>query len=213
VGVLVVALLASGFAIYRWRSAQLQIEANSALALIQSKPVPPGDVAAGPGSEEYLEFASRYRGTAAGNRGLLLAAGALFREGKYAESLAQFEAFRAGNLADPMAGTGALGVAACLEAMGKNDEAIAAHRNVIATYPESAAATQSKLALGGLLELKGEAQEAFNLYEQLQTTALANEAQTRQQTLLASHPELAATNTAVPELSAPEVPVVEPEND
>ena len=78
---LVGALLLGGFALYRWRSAQLEIEANSGLVLLQSGRTQAGLPAAEVKAEELLEFASRYRSTQAGKRGLLLAAGALFREG------------------------------------------------------------------------------------------------------------------------------------
>ena len=197
------ALLIGGLALYRWRSAQLELEANSALVQLQSRRVPPGEVYTGPKTEEWLEFASKYRGTRAGRRSLVLAAGALFREGKYAESLASFESFRSDHLGDPLVDTAALGVAACLEALGRTEDAIAAHREVIATYAESAAASQSRLALAGLLESKNEFQQALDFYEQLRTTAWATEAELRRQALLASHPELAPTNREVPELSLP----------
>jgi TolA-binding protein len=142
-----------------------------------------------------------------------LAAGALFREGKYAESQATFEAFRSANPGDPLAGVAALGVASCLEAQGKLDEAISAYRDVIMTYPESAAAGQSKLALGRMLEAKNEPQEALQYYEQLRSTAWMNEAELSRQALLAKHPDLAPTNAApsgVPDLSIPGLATPEP---
>jgi tetratricopeptide (TPR) repeat protein len=205
---LVVALLAGGLALYRWRSAQLELEANSALVLIQSRRSEAGLPTAEPKAEELLEFASRYEATQAGRRALLLAAGALFREGKFSESLDRFESFRSGNAGSPLVDTAVLGKAACLEDMGKTDEAIAAYREVIADYPESASASQARLSLAGLLESKNEFQQAIGFYDQLATTAWANEAGTRRKALLASHPELAPTNSPPqPELTLPGVAV------
>jgi predicted negative regulator of RcsB-dependent stress response len=206
---LVGALLLGGFALYRWRSAQLELEANSELVLLQSGRTRAGLPAAEVKAQDLAEFASRYGTTEAGKRGLLLAAGALFREGKYAESLASFESFRSGNVGSPLVDTAVLGGAACLEAMGKTDEAIAAYREVIANYPESASASQARLALAGLLETKNEFQQALSFYDQLGTTAWATEAGARRQALLASHPELAPapTNSPVPELTLPGVAV------
>jgi predicted negative regulator of RcsB-dependent stress response len=205
---LVGALLVGGLALYRWRSAQLELEANSALVLIQSRRTQAGLPTAEPKAEELLEFASRYGATQAGQRAQLLAAGALFREGKFVESLASFESFRSGNAGSALVDTAVLGGAACLEAMGKTDEAIAAYREVIANYPESASASQARLSLAGLLESKNEFQQAVSFYDQLSTTAWANEAGARRQALLASHPELAPpTNSPQPELTLPGVAV------
>jgi predicted negative regulator of RcsB-dependent stress response len=202
-GAVVVALLASGLAIYRWRSAQQEMAATSALVQFQLRRTQADAGSGGPKAGDFLELSSKYRGTQAGQRALLLAAVALFGEGKFEESQANFEAFRSGNAGDPLAGTAALGVATCLEALGKIDEAIAAHREVITAFPETAAATQAKLALAGLLESRNELKPALEYYEQLRTTAWMNEAELRRQSLFVRHPELVPTNSVPPELEMP----------
>jgi TolA-binding protein len=209
-GVVVVALLVSGFAIHRWRSGQREMAANSDLVRIQMLQANQATGSSGPKAEQYLELSTRHRGTQAGRQAVYLAAVAFFREGNYAESQANFEAFRTANPGDPLAASAAFGVAACLEATGKTDEAIAANREVIAIHPESAAAAQAKLSLAGLLESKNESEQALELYEQLRNTTWMNEAETRRQALLARHPELAPTNSPPTDSTIPGLTVTPP---
>jgi predicted negative regulator of RcsB-dependent stress response len=203
VGGLVVALLVSGLALYRWRSAQQEMAANSALVQLLMRASNRGTDQTGPTAGQLLELSDRHRGTDAGRRAVFLAAGALFREGKYAESQASFDAFRSAHPGDPLAAGAELGVAACLEATGKIDEAIGVYREVVAAHPDAAAAAQAKLALASLLESKNEPQQALQFYEQLRTTGWMNEADIRRQALLARHPELAPTNSSAAELAVP----------
>jgi predicted negative regulator of RcsB-dependent stress response len=212
-GALLVALLISGLAIHRWRSAQQEIAANSALVQLQLPQANQEASQSGPRAEQFLEVSTQHRGTQAGRQAVYLAAAAFFREGKYAESQANFEAFRAASPGDPLAAGAALGVAACLEAVGKHDEAIAANREVIAVYPESAAATQAKLALAGLLEAKNESEQALQLYEQLRNSTWMNEAESRRQAILAQHPELAPTNSEPEEVAIPGLTTPSPTAD
>jgi tetratricopeptide (TPR) repeat protein len=207
IGVAVVALLASGLALYRWRSAQLEMQANSALVQVQMRRSKPGETNSEPKADEYLEVARRYSSTGAGQRAQLLAAGALFREGKYAESQAIFEALHATRLGQDLEETAALGLAACLEAAGKTEEAISAYREVITEYADSAVAAQAKLALGGVLESKNELQQALGFYDQVLTTAWSSEAELRRQALLSRHPELAPPVTNAPAVSVPEISI------
>jgi TolA-binding protein len=203
IGGLVLALLGAGLAIHRWRSAQQQMAANSALVQLMMRSARGGTEQREPSAEELLEIAARHQGTDAGRRARYLAAGALFRQGKYAESQASFDTFRTMHPADPLAPGAELGVAACLEATGKLDEAITAYRALVAVHPDAAAAGQAKLALASLLESKQEPREALQLYEQLRATAWMNEAETRRQALLARHPDLAPTNTTAVDLAVP----------
>jgi predicted negative regulator of RcsB-dependent stress response len=96
-GVVVVALLVSGFAIHRWRSGQREMAANSDLVRIQMLQANQATGSSGPKAEQYLELSTRHRGTQAGRQAVYLAAVAFFREGNYAESQANFEAFRTAN--------------------------------------------------------------------------------------------------------------------
>ncbi len=212
-GAALFALLASGITLYRWWSAQREIDANSALVEVELRKTTAGVASPDSKAEEFLDVSSRYASTQAGQRALLLAAAALFREGKYSESQRTFEQFRSGNEGDPLKGTAAFGIAACLEAQGKTDEAIAAYREVAAAYPDSAVSAQSQLALAGLFDSKNEPQQALQYYDQLRTTVWMNEAESSRQALLARHPELAPTNSNPAEASTPELaaPISSPE--
>jgi TolA-binding protein len=213
VGGLVVALLVSGLVIHRWRSAQQEKAANSALVQVMMRPASRGGEPGGPSAAELVEVSARHEGTAAGRRAKYLAAGALFREGKYAESQASFDAFRTTYPGDSLAPAAELGVAACLEATGKTEEAITAYRGLIAVHPGAAAAGQARLALASLLESKQEPREALELYEQLRNTAWMNEAEVRRQALLARHPELASTNSTPADLALPGLTIPQPVSD
>jgi TolA-binding protein len=205
IGTAVVAILGSAYAIHRWRVAEQELAASSALVQASHQAVASTN-APKPDPSAFLKIASAYPSTDAAARAFLFAAEALFVDGKYAESQAQFDQFRQSYPSSRLLSLADFGVAACLEAQGKTNEAFQAYQQLVAQYPESAEASQAKLGLGGLHEAKGEAAQALRLYEDLRNTALANEAALRRDHLLVSHPELAPTNAPLPELS-PGLPI------
>jgi tetratricopeptide (TPR) repeat protein len=204
VGAVVLAIVISAFFIHRWRVSEREQVASTALIRLQSA-VAPGPGALGPGADDYLRIAQDHRNTEAGARAQLFAAEALFRQGSYADSQEQFEAFLQAHPLNPLASTAAFGVAACLDALGRTEEAFRAYQDVMSRYPNSAVASQAKMAMADLYLLDGEASLALRLYEDLQVTAWAEEAAERREQLLVQHPHLAETNAVgrIPEITAP----------
>jgi tetratricopeptide (TPR) repeat protein len=157
-----------------------------------------------PPASAYLKIAQEYSGTAAADRAGLLAAGALFSENKFTEAQAQFNKFIRDRPQSPFAPIAAYGVAACLEALGKQDEALASYQNLSVRYPNSSVLDDAKLSIARLYEAKKMPELALRAYDELMKSAAAggmanavSEAMARREDLVAKHPELAKTN-AVP---------------
>lgn len=137
---------------------------------------------------------------------MLLAAEALFTEGKFTEATSQFERFTKEYPSSPLCAGAALGIAACLEAQNKPAEALTAYQAVTTRYAESPVTAQARLAVGRLHELAKHPDQALRIYDELSkptsTSAWAGEARQRREALLKAHPELVPTN-AVPALPTP----------
>lgn len=204
VGVVVFAIVISAFFIHRWRVSEREQAASAALIRVQSA-VSSAPDASRPAAEDYLRIASDHRNTKAGARAKLFAAEAYYHEGRYAESQEEFESFLDAHPLSPLASTAAYGVAACLDAMGKRDEAFRAYQNVVSRYPNAPVASQAKLAMADLSLAESTAADALRLYDELQMTAWAEEAAWRREQLLVEHPELKKTKAAatLPEISPP----------
>jgi predicted negative regulator of RcsB-dependent stress response len=191
-------LLLVGFVIYflNWRSDQRELRANAALlevgypaAASTNKPPP----------SAYLKVAADYAGTHAGERALLLGAGALFSENRFGEAMTQFKKFQADYPSSPALFEAALGVAKCLEGLDKLNEALSDYKGIIARYP--VAASQAKLDAGRLSEALNQSAEAYKYYKEVATAGSRSvwsaEASQFMELLLVKHPELAATNAPV----------------
>jgi outer membrane protein assembly factor BamD (BamD/ComL family) len=142
--------------------------------------------------------AAAHPGTGAGGRALLLAADAFFRDGKFSEAQAQFEAFLREHPENPLAPFAALGVAASMDSMNKTNEALAAYKDLLSRFAGSTVTAQAKLGLARLYEGRGEPAQALKFYDELtrpnvQSTWSSEAAMWREQ-LLSRHPELAKTN-------------------
>jgi predicted negative regulator of RcsB-dependent stress response len=203
---LAVIVVGVGFVAYfiAYTRQQKEIRANQALfdlgmPLQQGETTPPIAAAA------YLKVASSFDGTRAAEKAMLLAAGALFSENRYADAQAQFSKFLSQYGDSALAPTAALGVAACLESLDKLEEALKAYQGVITRYPEQAG--KARLAAARLYETKNQPAEALKLYDSLiQTTApsaWAGAARELKDVLLRKYPQLAVTNAPKPALSAP----------
>ena len=119
------------FVLYRADEADVAAsEALSNVALPQMTGASRGDTA-----DAYLKVAATYPGSRAGARALLLAAGGLFVEGKYAEAKTQFETFNREYASSPFRGEALLGIASCLDAQGKTNEAVTAYKDLIDRRP------------------------------------------------------------------------------
>jgi TolA-binding protein len=146
-------------------------------------------------ADAYLKVAAEYPSSQAGARALLLAAGSLFAEGKYADARTQFERFRREHADSPFVGEAMLGAAACLDAQGKPREAITAYKELIDRRPGDYVLPQARFALARLYESQNEPEQARNLYEEVERMdpmgSLGSEAGMRLEELKEKYPRLA----------------------
>lgn len=208
IGAVTLAVVGSGIAIYRWKQDQTELAASDALLELRL-PLNAPPNAKPPAADQFQKVASTFPGTTAAQRALLLAAGALFTEGKYDEAKAQFENFLQRYGDNPFAASAAYGKAASLDAQGKSDEALRAYQDVLARYPKAPMIDEARLAMARLYESKQQPQLALQTYEEMTRTNLmsskSTEALTRKESLLAKHPELAKTSAplATPTIGLP----------
>jgi predicted negative regulator of RcsB-dependent stress response len=100
-------------------------------------------------AEAFAKVAAQHPGTAAAERAQLQAGATLFNAGQYAEAQTQFQKFLSlENSGGAFAATAQLGVATCLEALGK-PETLAAYQKV-SSYPGTISAQLAKLAVDRL---------------------------------------------------------------
>jgi len=194
------AIIAVGIAagaIYQSNRNRAEAEASAALLKVDKPGVRP-ESAPEANAQAFLQVATAHPGTSAGERALLLAADALFRESKYAEAKTQFENFLRDYGENPLAPTAALGVAACWDALDKTNEALVAYQDVLSRFAGSAVVAQAKLGLARLYEAKNDPAQALKVYNELTRpnapSAWSTEAAMRREQLLSKHPELARTN-------------------
>ncbi len=151
------------------RHEQREVDAGQAFTdrlLAASGPV-------GGSADQFTKVAQDYDGTEAGKRATLQSASMLFDAGKFADAQAQFQKFLAGTSSGPLAATAQLGLAQCLAALGKNDDALAAFKHTLAAYPDTAAAYMAELTAGRLEEAQGKFTDAANDYQDLARNRVA----------------------------------------
>jgi len=163
-GVLAVAILVVWF--YVWRQGEQEVSASEALSNLRPAPAASGAPAA-ISAEAYLKVANEYPKTGGGARAVLLAADALFTEGKYAEAKAQFDRFLRDHAQHPLRGQAMLGSAASLGAQGKAAEAAAAYDDLIKRHPGNPVVPRAKFALARLYETQNRTDDALKYYEEL----------------------------------------------
>jgi len=165
VGAVVVLVAAFGISYFIWNKNEKQVKAGESLSKNLMEPLLSGGAAVSP--EALLKLASAHAGEPAGAQALLMAGGAYFSQGKYAEAQTQFERFGreyAGNQFMPQS---LLGRAACLEAQGKVDDAAAAYKNLMDRYPNASTAPQARFAVAASYAAQGKNEQAINLYEEV----------------------------------------------
>ena len=186
-----------------------EAEANAALAAL-SKPADRAGKSAPPQASEYVRVADQHAGTPAGERASLYAADRLFTEGKFVDAKARFEKYLAANPSSPAAATALMGVAACQEATGETDKAVATYGEVFSRHGSAPEAQQAKLALGMLYELKQQPEQALREYDAVLSAKPATvwraEAEMRREQLVRSNPRLGSSTAVV----APASTVVAP---
>lgn len=197
IGFVVAVIVGFAVAAYRWKTQQTEVAASDALLEVRT-PLMAGEKPRPPSASAYLKVVGDYPGTEAAERALLLAAGALFAEGKYAEAQTQFSRFLDEQARHPLAADAAYGKAAALEAQGKLDEALAAYQGWLTQFPKAAPADGVKLAIARIYEIKQQPASALKVYEEISGTnspsATSTEAARRKEHLLGKFPELARTN-------------------
>jgi TolA-binding protein len=161
-------------------------------------------------AQEFLKVAAAQSGSDAGSQAVLLAAGALFDEGKYDEARAQFNRFIRDFGASPLLSQAYLGVAASLDAQKKAPEAITAYKDVIEHHANDAVLPPAKFALAGLYLAQGKPELARMNYEDVARNysqyLLGQEAAERLAELDAKHPELAPKPQPAPVTPAVSLP-------
>ncbi|HEU5123851.1 MAG TPA: tetratricopeptide repeat protein [Verrucomicrobiae bacterium] len=198
-GILVVGC---GIGLYVWQHNEKESSASQALSHVATQTSLTGHTAP---PEAFLKVASQYPNTAGGERALLMGAGQLFVEGKYAEAQEQFQKFLNEHRSSDLAGQAALGVATSLEAQGKTADAIKAYKDITEHRASDPITPRARLALGRLYEAQGELTQARDAYQQLARAefgGIGQEANLHLQQLLLKNPALAqppvtATNNSL----------------
>jgi TolA-binding protein len=195
-------ILAAGviIAYVLYQQSEADIAASEALSNA-SMPQTSADGSRADNAEAYLKVAASYPKSRAASRALLLAAGNLFVEGKYAEAKTQFERFKRDYPNSQFIAEAMLGIAACLEAQNQTREAMAAYKDVIDRHPGDSNVPHAKFALGGLYEAQNEPEKARGLFEDVERTdpsgSLGDEARMRMEDLKTKYPKLFAPVTPV----------------
>jgi tetratricopeptide (TPR) repeat protein len=191
-GIVTVAGIAIWFIL--WQHDQKQINAGIALSQVAVGQLD-GSGARGVTAEAYLKVAKDYPNSMTGARALLLAGGSYFTENKYSDSQAQFERFVREYQGSPFMGEALLGVATCLDAQGKAEQALNAYKDLVTRHPNESFAPQVKFALARLYEGQNKPELARDYYQDIERsapfTSLGNEAGVRLEELIAKYPTLA----------------------
>jgi TolA-binding protein len=161
-------------------------------------------------STDLLGIVDKYSGTAAAERALLQAAGALFVEKKYSESKDKFDQFISKYSNSPFVATAEFGKAACLDAQDQKDQAIAAYQQIVTRFAGEPVVPQAKIAMGILYEAKKQPDQAFKMYSEVASDPRSyfwsREVSQLMNHLLVENPNL-DTSSARPGLPVPGVSV------
>lgn len=185
--VLIVGIVVAYFV---WQGGQKQIKAAESLSVLLTQ-------APSPGADQLLDFSRTHSGTAAAKRASFLAAGRLFAAEKYDEAQEQFQAFLAENPGSPFTSEARLGVAACMEAQGNTDGAVAEYQSIVNGATEDGAVPIARFALGLIYEERGETELARAQYQALANSGGQNPLGAEARARLADLPvpEVAGTNS------------------
>ena len=107
-----------------WQQTEKEIAADQALSNVSAPHL--GSPGARPGAgEAFLKVAATYPKSSAAMRAILFAGTSFFLDGRYTDAKAQFDRFAREYRESGLLGQALLGAAACLDAEGRLDEAIA----------------------------------------------------------------------------------------
>jgi|ERR1051326_849278 TolA-binding protein len=183
---------------YIWYKGEKEASASEALTSVS---LPTGQGPRADAADGYLKVAATYPKSSAAARAVLLAGGILFTEGKYDQAKAQFDKFLRDYREPTFMGEALLGVAACLDAQNKTDEAIRAYKDLTEHHSNDPAVPQAKFALARLYEAQGKPELARSLFEEVargdSQGSIGSEAGMRLEELKMKHPELFAPPPSV----------------
>ncbi len=165
----VVALIALLVSFYVWKQDVRAEAASQALSALRPTASPDGTpVMLAPAA--YLKVVSDYPGTAAAVRASLLAGSAFFDAAKYAEAKGEFDRFLRDAPQNPLRTEALYGQGACLEALGKTDDAVTAFKGLVDRYPTDPLVPRAKVALARLYKAKNQPADALRLLGDVATT-------------------------------------------
>src|SRR6266487_3252618 len=153
---IIVALAIVCFGAYRFYSDRRAASASAMLASAKS-------------ADAYQQVIADYPNTPAAADGYLLLAEAQRKEKKFTEANATLQVFIDKNPNHELVSTAKMAMAANLESMGKNDEALSMYQQIASTYPNSFNAPLALLSQVYLLKSKIQTEEARRLCETILT--------------------------------------------
>lgn len=186
---------------YTYFKGQQELTAEEAMSAVFKAPL--GNPSRSlPDASLLMSVAERHAGSPAGQRALLLAAGALYQQGKFAEAKEKFQKFAGQHAGSSLVPIANYGMAACEDALGNLDSALSGYQAVEQRDPRDPLAPQAKLAMAVIQEARNKPEETLKIYDQLakaETRSMwASEAFSRREMLVAKFP-----NLVVPPPSAP----------
>src|SRR5213593_2486489 len=152
----VLMVAAAGFVAYRVYVDRQSAAASALLARSKS-------------AEDYQQVIARYPKTPAGADAYLLLAEAQRKEGKFADANATLQVFITQNPNHEFVSTAKMAMAANLESMGKNDEALSIYQQIASIYPNNFDAPLALLSKVYLLKSKNRIEEARRVCETILT--------------------------------------------
>jgi tetratricopeptide (TPR) repeat protein len=157
IAVLIIVLLAIvGFAGYRFYSGRRAAAASDLLASAKS-------------AEAYQQVIANYPNTLASADAYLLLAEAQRNQRKFAEATATLQVFINKNPNHEFVSTAKMAMAANLQSMGKNDEALSIYQQIASIYPNNFNAPLALLSQVYLLKSKNQIEEARRVCETILT--------------------------------------------
>lgn len=189
----ILALVAALVAVMMWRSSQRKDEAALALAGVKHAP---GDPATPALAENYLKVAQEYENTPAAAQALVRAGATYFAAGEYQKAQDAFARFLNNHSDSAWVSQAQYGLAACLEAQGKNPEAIAKYSDFLKSYSADPAADQARFSLSRLYEKTSQPAQALDVLTKMTNglppfSPIAGEVQERMKAIYAKNPALA----------------------
>lgn len=154
IGVGVLALVAIGFGVSRYRAHQGEVEAAEAFGSAATV-------------EDCDKVIAHHPGSTAAGSALLLKAELLWSAGKKDSSLEALKTFLASYTSHPLLAQAKLGLASKEESMGDKSAAQKLYEDIVKTNPNTEAAPAAQLRLGDLAWAEGKLDEAKKIFDKL----------------------------------------------